>query len=182
MEQGPLGLNSSPRTPPLPATHVRAGTGQRVLARNYTTDNVGPPTCEFTRYVRPRVATSWTHPTLRNGHVEDPRPAPFPLGYGQKGPPGREPSRLDERVCVTCSRQQSTVPDTTAPSQTEPTSGPHQGGNGMHPSEPEVHFPRSTAAPEGAWKTASKMNPYPPTRRRGWGRSGRSGPGRWPGG
>src|ERR1035437_11065496 len=97
MEQGPLGLNPELRTPPLPATHVRAGTGHRVLARNYTTDKVGPPTCEFTRYVRPRVATSWTHPTLRNGHVEDPRPAPFPLGYGQKGPPRREPSRIDRK-------------------------------------------------------------------------------------
>src|ERR1035437_3419027 len=58
MEQGPLGLNPELRTPPLPATHVRAGTGHRVLARNYTTDKVGPPTCEFTRYVRPRVATA----------------------------------------------------------------------------------------------------------------------------
>src|SRR5674476_650347 len=57
MEQGPLGLNPELRTPPLPATHVRAGTGHRVLARNYTTDKVGPPTCEFTRDVRPRVAT-----------------------------------------------------------------------------------------------------------------------------
>src|SRR5665811_300405 len=58
MEQGPLSLNPELRTPPLPATHVRAGTGHRVLTRNYTTDKVGPPTCEFTRYVRPRVATS----------------------------------------------------------------------------------------------------------------------------
>src|SRR5674476_353108 len=59
MEQGPLGLNPELRTPPLPATHVRAGTDHRVLARNYTTDKVGPPTCEFTRDVRPRVATSY---------------------------------------------------------------------------------------------------------------------------
>src|SRR5664280_563918 len=58
MEQGPLGLNPELRTPPLPATHVRAGTGHRAQARNYTTDKVGPPICEFTRYVRPRVATS----------------------------------------------------------------------------------------------------------------------------
>src|SRR5665647_2639320 len=58
MKRQPLGLNPELRTPPLSATHVRAGTGHRVLARNYTTDNVGPPTCEFTRYVRPRVATT----------------------------------------------------------------------------------------------------------------------------
>ena len=42
MEQGPLGLNPELRTPPLPATHVRAGTGHRVLARNYTTDQGRP--------------------------------------------------------------------------------------------------------------------------------------------
>src|SRR5450759_3590235 len=42
MEQGPLGLNSELRTPPLPAAHVRAGTGHRVLARNYTTDQGRP--------------------------------------------------------------------------------------------------------------------------------------------
>src|SRR5674476_1054767 len=94
MEQGPLGLNPELRTPPLPATHVRAGTGHRVLARNYTTDKVGPPTCEFTRDVRPRVATSsgssppptwptsWTdstdtnkprHPTVPIPRPPDPR-------------------------------------------------------------------------------------------------------------
>src|ERR1035437_8553514 len=33
MERGPLDLNPELRTPPLPATHVRAGTGHRVLAR-----------------------------------------------------------------------------------------------------------------------------------------------------
>src|SRR5664279_1638815 len=42
MEQGPSGLNPELRTPPLPATHVRAGTGHRVLARNYTTDQGRP--------------------------------------------------------------------------------------------------------------------------------------------
>src|SRR5664280_2439655 len=42
MEQGPLGLNPELRTPPLPATHVRAGTGHRVRARNYTTDQGRP--------------------------------------------------------------------------------------------------------------------------------------------
>src|SRR5664280_2673354 len=74
----------------------------------------------------------------------------------REGPPGREPSRLDERVCVTCSRQQSTVPDTTAPSQTEPTSGPHQGGNGMHPSEPDTIFP----APRRPRKGPGKLTRY----------------------
>ena len=38
MERGPLGLYPELRTPPLPATHVRAGTGHRALARNYATD------------------------------------------------------------------------------------------------------------------------------------------------
>src|SRR5674476_437638 len=90
MEQGPLGLNPELRTPPLPATHVRAGTGHRVLARNYTTDKVGPPTCEFTRDVRPRVATSsgssppptwpnsWTDSTDTNKprHPRAPNPRP----------------------------------------------------------------------------------------------------------
>src|ERR1035437_4561141 len=42
MEQGPLGLTPELRTPPLPATHVRVGTGHRVLARNYTTDQGRP--------------------------------------------------------------------------------------------------------------------------------------------
>src|ERR1035437_3765992 len=90
MEQGPSGLNPELRTPPLPATHVRAGTGHRVLARNYTTDKVGPPTCEFTRDVRPRVATSsgssppptwpnsWTDSTDTNKprHPRAPNPRP----------------------------------------------------------------------------------------------------------
>src|SRR5664279_124802 len=38
MERGSSGLNSELRTPPLPATHVRAGTGHRALTRNYATD------------------------------------------------------------------------------------------------------------------------------------------------
>src|ERR1035437_3125318 len=89
MEQGPLGLNPELRTPPLPATHVRAGTGHRVLARNYTTDTVGPPTCEFTRCVRPRVATSgacwsrWSPSWL----VSWRRPTPTPRQASGGGPP-----------------------------------------------------------------------------------------------
>ena len=79
MEQGPLSLNPELRTPPLPATHVRAGTGHRVLTRNYTTDKVGPPSCEFTRYVRPRVATSWL--------VSWRRPTPTPWQASGGGPP-----------------------------------------------------------------------------------------------
>ena len=35
MEREPLGLNPELRTPPLPATHVRAGTGHRTLTRDY---------------------------------------------------------------------------------------------------------------------------------------------------
>src|ERR1035437_4582754 len=42
MEQGPLGLNPELRTRALPAAQVRAGTGHRVLARNYTTDQGRP--------------------------------------------------------------------------------------------------------------------------------------------
>lgn len=38
MERRPSGLNPELRTPPLPATHVRAGTGHRAQARNYATD------------------------------------------------------------------------------------------------------------------------------------------------
>jgi hypothetical protein len=38
MERGPSGLNPELRTPPLPAAHVRAGTGHRALTRNYATD------------------------------------------------------------------------------------------------------------------------------------------------
>src|SRR5450759_3861990 len=82
MEQGPLGLNPELRTPPLPATHVRAGTGHRVLARNYTTDNVGPPDCEFTRYVRPRVATAaWCSSSYH----------PKPCGRRYRGLPSHVP-------------------------------------------------------------------------------------------
>jgi hypothetical protein len=42
MERGPSGLNPELRTPPLPAAHVRAGTGHRARARNYATDNSRP--------------------------------------------------------------------------------------------------------------------------------------------
>ena len=38
MEREPLGFHPGLRTPPLPATHARAGTGHRTLARNYTID------------------------------------------------------------------------------------------------------------------------------------------------
>ncbi len=40
MERGPLGLNPELRTPPLPATHVRTGTGHGTLARSYTLDMI----------------------------------------------------------------------------------------------------------------------------------------------
>ena len=38
MERRSLDLNPELRTPPLPATHVKAGTGHRALAQDYTTD------------------------------------------------------------------------------------------------------------------------------------------------
>jgi len=61
MEPGPSGLNPELRTPPLPATHVRAGTDHRAPARNYATDIISrPSSCEFPRNVRPRVATCGT--------------------------------------------------------------------------------------------------------------------------
>ena len=42
MERGPLGFFPELRTPPLPATHVRAGTGHRTLTR--ATSSTSPPT------------------------------------------------------------------------------------------------------------------------------------------
>ncbi len=46
MEREPSGLNPELRTPPLPATHVRAGTDHRALARNYATDiDISRPSC-----------------------------------------------------------------------------------------------------------------------------------------
>ena len=40
MEQEPLGLNSELRTPPLPATHVEAGTDHWTPVRDYTTGHL----------------------------------------------------------------------------------------------------------------------------------------------
>src|SRR5665811_4367 len=103
MEQGPLGLNPELRTPPLPATHVRAGTGHRVLTRNYTTDKVGPPTCEFTRYVRPRVATSSgsspppTWPTSSTDSTDTSKPRP-PTVPNPRPPDPRRTYKLDHLV------------------------------------------------------------------------------------
>src|SRR6478752_4437635 len=54
MEREPLGLNPELRTPPLPATHVRAGTDHRAPARNYATD-ISRPSC---LRVRSQRATS----------------------------------------------------------------------------------------------------------------------------
>ena len=57
MEQGPLGIFPELRTPPLPATHVKAGTGVRALARvTQPPSSAGPPICVSTHHVRPRVA------------------------------------------------------------------------------------------------------------------------------
>src|SRR5664280_170799 len=142
MEQGPLGLNPELRTPPLPATHVRAGTGHRVLARNSTTDKVGPPTCEFTRYVRPRVATpSWCRPrppgpsyartadwcrgcdgTGRPGLRAGDPPGSWNLPAGCTPPRAATPRRSDPRPDALA---QSVFPPTSAsisPSNATPTS------------------------------------------------------------
>ena len=40
MERGPLGFSPELRTPPLPATHVRVGTGHRALTRDYVIDDI----------------------------------------------------------------------------------------------------------------------------------------------
>lgn len=55
VEQGPLGLNPGLRTPQLPATHARAGTGHRALTWDYTINNTDLPWLS-TYIVRPRVA------------------------------------------------------------------------------------------------------------------------------
>ena len=54
MDQGQPRLSPELRTPPLPATHVRAGTSHRALARNYVTD-ISRPSC---LRVRSQRATS----------------------------------------------------------------------------------------------------------------------------
>jgi hypothetical protein len=57
MAREPLGDIPELRTSPLPATHVKAGTGHRTQARNYTiVDPSDPSLGESTRTVRPRVA------------------------------------------------------------------------------------------------------------------------------
>jgi len=57
MERGPLGFSPELRTPPLPATHVRVGTGlEHWPGTTQSTSSVDPPFCESTRNVRPRVA------------------------------------------------------------------------------------------------------------------------------
>lgn len=61
MERGPSGLNPELRTPPSPVTHVRAGTGHRALARNYTTDQSRP---SYLRVHSPRATScrNWPSP------------------------------------------------------------------------------------------------------------------------
>jgi hypothetical protein len=63
MERVPLGVNFELRTPPLPATHVEAGTGQRTLTRDYTLF-IDPPSGVSTHLVQPRVAR-----LIENGSV-----------------------------------------------------------------------------------------------------------------
>ena len=57
---GALGLSPELRTPPLPATHVRVGTGLEHWPGTTPPTSVGPPIREFTRIVRPRVATAYS--------------------------------------------------------------------------------------------------------------------------
>src|SRR6266704_3487283 len=61
MVQGSFGFPSELRTPPLPATHAECGARpSNTCLRLRTRHQAGPPICESTRYVRPRVATfSW---------------------------------------------------------------------------------------------------------------------------
>jgi len=57
MERAPLGFLPELRTPPLPATHVRVGTGlEHWPGTTQSTSSVDPPSYESTRIVRPRVA------------------------------------------------------------------------------------------------------------------------------
>jgi hypothetical protein len=57
MERAPLGFSPELRTPPLPATHVRMGTGlEHWPGTTQSTSWVDPPSYESTRIVRPRVA------------------------------------------------------------------------------------------------------------------------------
>ena len=57
MERAPLGFSPELRTPPLPATHVRVGTGlEHWPGTTQSTSSVDPPSYESTRIVRPRVA------------------------------------------------------------------------------------------------------------------------------
>ncbi len=57
MERAPLGFYPELRTPPLPATHVRVGTGLKHRPRT-TQPTTSPPIRESTHKVRPRVATT----------------------------------------------------------------------------------------------------------------------------
>jgi hypothetical protein len=67
MVREPLGLNPELRTPQLLATHVRAGTGLRTLARNYTISTSDPP---FSAIHSIRAPSCRTPPQNR--------PCPFP--------------------------------------------------------------------------------------------------------
>jgi hypothetical protein len=58
MGRGSLGFFPELRTPPLPATHVRAGTGHGHWPGTTPSTSVEPPIGAFTHLVRPRVAPS----------------------------------------------------------------------------------------------------------------------------
>src|SRR5215211_2024098 len=58
MGRGSLGFSPELRTPPLPATHVRAGTGHGHWPGTTPSTSIEPPIGAFTHLVRPRVAPS----------------------------------------------------------------------------------------------------------------------------
>src|SRR5664280_1152517 len=97
MEQGPLGLN-----PSFAPHRYQRRTSERARATEYwpgTTPptKVGPPTCEFTRLVRPRVATSHGDPATG-------RPKAAVI-VGHTCSPSRSPSgTAGNRGCVPLAR------------------------------------------------------------------------------
>src|SRR5260370_690368 len=59
--RGSFGFPSELRTPPLPATHAEGGARpSNTCLKLRTRHQAGPPICESTRYVRPRVASFLT--------------------------------------------------------------------------------------------------------------------------
>jgi hypothetical protein len=68
MVQGSFGFPPELRTPPLPATHAEGGARpSNTCLRLRTRHQAGPPICESTRYVRPRVAAFLSVDAARRG-------------------------------------------------------------------------------------------------------------------